>query len=232
MFDKNDLPHELILLTTRRKLRLRNAFNNNMSTDLKLSKAQFGGFLASLLSKLVVLLMKVAIPLVKNVLGPLGIIGAASAIDTGIQKKIDGSGRPLSTTLVISIKEMKDMMNILQALEYSNIFLKGVTKTNKNETKEQKRGLLTMLLGTLGASLLGNMLAGKGIVTAGYWNKKGTEMLRACYGSKKNILITPHPLTNFEIQKYCQNETRFKGVFSRDNLPNKTKDGAYIISLE
>ena len=175
MFDKNDLPHELILLTTRRKLKLRNAFNNNMSTDLKLSKAQFGGFLASLLSKLVVLLMKVAIPLVKNVLGPLGIIGAASAIDTGIQKKIDGSGCPLSTTLVISIKEMKDMMNILQALEYSNIFLKGVTKTNKNETKEQKRGLLTMLLGTLGASLLGNMLAGKGVVRAVTLNKKEKE---------------------------------------------------------
>ena len=175
MFDKNDLPHELILLTTRRKLRLRNAFNNNMSTDLKLSKAQFGGFLASLLSKLVVLLMKVAIPLVKNVLGPLGIIGAASAIDTGIQKRIDGSGRPLSTTLVISIKEMKDIMNILQALEYSNIFLKGVAKTNKNETKEQKRGLLTMLLGTLGASLLGNMLAGKGVVRAVTLNKKEKE---------------------------------------------------------
>ena len=184
MFDKNDLPHELILLTTRRKLRVRNAFNDNMSTDLKLSKAQFGGFLASLLSKLVVLLMKVAIPLVKNALGPLGIIGAASAIDTGIQKKIDGSGRSLSTTLVISIKEMKDMMNILQALEYSNIFLKGVTKTNKNETKEQKRGLLSMLLGTLGASLLGNMLAGKGVVRAVTLNKKGKGILRA--GMEKN----------------------------------------------
>ena len=165
----------------------------------------------------------------KNILAPLGIIAVASSIDAGIQKKIHGSG---TTTLIISNEEMNVIMKIVQALKDSNILLKGVTKTIKNETKEQEGGFLGMLLGTLGASLLGNMLAGKGIVRTGYWNKKGTEMLRACYGSKKNILIQPHPLTNFEIQKYCQNETRFNGVFSRDNLPNKTKDGAYIISLE
>ena len=92
MFDGNDLPHEL-LLTTRQKTKLRNAFNNNMSTDLKLSKAQIskiiqsGGFLESLLSKLAGPLMKVTIPLAKNVLAPLGIRVAASSIDAGIQKK-------------------------------------------------------------------------------------------------------------------------------------------------
>ena len=91
MFNGNHLPHEL-LLTTRQK-KLRNALNNNMSTDLKLSKAQIskiiqsGGFLGSLLSKLAGPLMKVAIPLAKNVLAPLGITAAASAIDAGIQKK-------------------------------------------------------------------------------------------------------------------------------------------------
>ena len=91
MFDGNNLPHEL-LLTTRQKTKLRNAFNNNMSTDIKLSKAQTtkiiqsGGFLGSLLSKLDVPLMKVAVPLAKNVLAPLGITAAASAIDAGIQK--------------------------------------------------------------------------------------------------------------------------------------------------
>ena len=100
----NGLPHEL-LLTTRQKIKLRNAFNNNMSTDLKLSKAQIskiiqsGGFLGSLLSKLAGPLMKVAILLAKNVLAPLEITAAASAIDAGIQKKIYGSGR---TTLIIS----------------------------------------------------------------------------------------------------------------------------------
>ena len=92
MFNGNSLPHGL-LLTTRQKTKVRNAFNNNMSTDLKLSKAQIskiiqsGGFLGSLLSKLAGPLMKVAIPLAKNVLAPLGITAAASAIDAGIQKK-------------------------------------------------------------------------------------------------------------------------------------------------
>ena len=90
-FNGNDLPHEL-LLTTRQKTKLRNAFNN-MSTDLKLSKVQIskiiqsGEFLGSLLSKLVGPLMKVAIPLAKNVLSPLGVTAAASANDAGIQKK-------------------------------------------------------------------------------------------------------------------------------------------------
>ena len=82
----NDLPHEL-LLTTRQKTKLRNAFNNNMSTDLKLPKVpiskiiQSGGSLGSLLSKLASPLMKVAIPLAKNILAPLAITDAASAID-------------------------------------------------------------------------------------------------------------------------------------------------------
>ena len=82
---------------------------------------------------------------------------------------------------------MNDIMKIVQALEYSNISLERVTKRIKNETKEQKGGFLSMLLGTLGASLLGNMLAGKGIVRAGYGNKKGKGILRAGYGSKKNF---------------------------------------------
>ena len=138
MFNGNDLPHEL-LLTTRQKAKLRNAFNNNMSTDLKLSKAQIskiiqsGGFLGSLLSKLAGLLMKVAIPLAKNILAALEITAAASAIDAGIQKKIHGSRK---TTLRFSNEEVNDIMKIIQALEDSNIFLKGVTKTIKNEIKE------------------------------------------------------------------------------------------------
>ena len=149
-----------------------------MSTDIKLSKVQIskiiqsGGFLGSLLSKLAGPLMKVAIPLAKNVLAPLGITAAAS-IDAGIQKKIHGFG---TTTLIISNEEMNDIMKIVQALEDSNILLKGVTKTIKNETKEQKGGFLSMLLGTLGASLLGNLLARKGIVRAGSGSKKEKEL--------------------------------------------------------
>ena len=106
--------------------------------------------------------------MVKNVLTPLGITVATSAIDAGIQKKINSSG---TTTLTISNEEMNDIMKIVKALEDSNILLKGVTKTIKIETKERKRGFLGMLLGTLGASLLLNMLAGRGIVRAGYRNK-------------------------------------------------------------
>ena len=125
---------------------------------------QSGGFLGSLLIKLVGPLMKVAIPLAKNVLAPSAITVAASAIDTGIQKKIHGSG---TTMLIISNEEIDNRMKIVQSLEDSDIFLKGVTKAIKNETKEQKGGFLSMLLGTLGASVLGNLLAGKRIVRAG-----------------------------------------------------------------
>ena len=84
------------------KTKLKNAFNNNISTDLKFSKAQIseiiqsGGFLGSLLGKLAGLLMKVAGLLAKNILAPLRITAAASAIDAAIQKKIHGSGRPSS----------------------------------------------------------------------------------------------------------------------------------------
>ena len=168
MFDGNDLPHELLLKTRQKTKKLRNTFNvftYNMSTELKLSKAQIskiiqsGGFLGSLLSKLAGPLMKVAIPLTKNVLAPLEITAATSAIDAGIQKKIHGSG---TTTLIISNEEMNDIMKIVQALEDSNILLKGVTKTIKNETKEQKRGFLSMLLGTLGASFVRKVISRKG----------------------------------------------------------------------
>ena len=91
MSNGNNLSHES-LLTTRQKTKVRNAFNNNMPTDLKLSKVpiskiiQSGGFLGSLLSKIDGPLMKIAVPLAKNVLAPLGITTAASAIDTGSQK--------------------------------------------------------------------------------------------------------------------------------------------------
>ena len=225
MLDGNYLPHEL-LLTTRQKTKIRNAFENNMSTDIKLSKTQIskiiqsGGSLGSLLSKIAGPLMKVAVPLAKKILTLLGITAAASAIDGSIQKKIHGSE---TTTLIIANEEVIGRMKIVQALEDSNILLKGVTKTIKNETKEQKAGFLSMLLGTLGASL-----SGKGTV------RTGEGMLRVGYGSsiKKKALIPPHPLTNFKIQEYHENKPRFNGVYSRDNLPKTIKNGAYVINLD
>ena len=81
------------------------------------------------------LLMKIAVPFANDVLAPVGITAAASALDAGIQKKVHGSG---TTTLIISNEEMNDIMKIVQALEDSNILLKGETKTVKDETKEQK----------------------------------------------------------------------------------------------
>ena len=113
--------------------------------------------------------MKVAL-LAKNILVPLEKTEDATTIDAGIQKKIHGSGRPSSTNLIISNKEMNDRMKIVQVLEDSNILLKGGTKTTKNETKEQKRGFLSMLLGILGTNFWGNLLSGKGIVKAGSGN--------------------------------------------------------------
>ena len=117
--------------------------------------------------------MKVVVPLAKNILVPLGVKAAASAIDAGIQKKIHGSG---TTTLIISNEKINGIMKIVQALEDSNILLKGVTKTVENETKEQNGGCLIMLLGTLWASLLEKSLARKGIVRVGSGNKNGKEL--------------------------------------------------------
>ena len=79
---------------------------------------------------------------------------------------------------------MNDTIKIIQTLEGSNILLKGVTKTIINKTKEQKGGFLSILLGTLGASLLGNLLPGKGIVRAGS-AKKGKGIVRGGWGNKK-----------------------------------------------
>ena len=115
MFKGSNLPHEL-LLTTRQKRKLRNASKNNMSTDIKLSKTQIakiiqsGGFLGSLLSKMTGPLMKVAVPLAKNILAPLGVTAAASPIVGGIQK-IHGSGVKL---LKIQISYGKESLKQLK----------------------------------------------------------------------------------------------------------------------
>ena len=187
-FNKDKHPHELLLTTSiRQNTKSKNAINNNLTTDIKLSKAQIKkliqseGFLGKLLSKLAGPLMKVALPLAKNVLAPLGLTAAMSAIDAGIQKKIHGSG----VKLIIEQEDMNDILKIIEALENSGILLIGVSKTIENETKEQRGGFLSMLLGTLGASLLGNLLTGgKGIIRA------GDVIVRAGSGSKKTPKFT------------------------------------------
>ena len=139
-----------------------------------------------------------------------------SAVGGSIQKKIHGSG----VKLIIEQEDMNDIIKIIEALENSGILLKGVTKTVENETKEQRGGVLSMLFGTLGASLLRNLLTGgKGIVRA------GDGIVRAGEGSKKilNSLVPFHLLTNIEISEYYASESRFNGVYSRNNLPKITK---------
>ena len=154
--DNTNFPHEL-LLTNRQVANIRKAFANHSSIDIKLSKTQLskmiqsGGFLGNLLGKLAGPLMKVAVPLAKNVLAPLGISAAMSAIDGSIKKKMLGSGM---TTLIISNDEMIDILKIVKCLENSGLLLKGVSEAIQHEAKEQRGGFLSMLLGTLGASLL------------------------------------------------------------------------------
>ena len=183
--DNTNVPHEL-LLTNKQVANIRKAFANHSSIDIKLSKTQLskmtqsGGFLGNLLGKLAGPLMKVAMPLAKNVLAPLGLSAAMSAIDGSIKKKMLGSG---TTILIISNDEMDDILKIVKSLENSGVLLKGVSETIQHEAKEQRRGFLSMLLGTLGASLLGDILSkglsGKGVIRA------GEVTIRAGYGSKK-----------------------------------------------
>ena len=192
--DNTNFPHEL-LLTNKQVANIRKAFAKNTSTDIKLSKTQLskmiqsGGFLGRLLGPLLktgLPLMKSVIKtLAKSVLIPLGLT-AASAADAGIHKKILGSGHNNNTTLIISNDETDDILKTIKSLEDSGVLLKGVSKIIQYEAKEQRGGFLSMLLDTLGASLLGDILSkglfGKGVIRAG----EGT--IRAGYGSKKASL--------------------------------------------
>ena len=190
--DETNFPHKL-LLTNRKVSNLCKAFPNHLSFDIKLSKTQLsrmiqlGGFLGRLLGPLLkagLRLIKNAIkPLVKSLLIPLGLATAASAADAGIHKKILGSRFPSSsashnTTLIISNDKMKYIIKIEKTLEDSGLLLKCVSETVQNEAREQKGGFLSMLLVTLGASLLGNILAAKGI------NRTGEGVVRAGYGRR------------------------------------------------
>ena len=156
--DQTNFPHKL-LLRDRQVYNIRKAFSNNSSVDIKISKThlskmiQSGGFLGRLLGPLLKtglsLIKNVITPLAESVLIPLGLTAGASAADAGIHKKILGSG---NTTLIISNKDMEDLIKIVKSLEDSGLLLKKVNESVQNEIKEQKGGLLSTLLGTLGAS--------------------------------------------------------------------------------
>ena len=169
--DQTNFPHEL-LLTDRQVSSIRKAFANNSSVDIKFSKTQLskmiqsGGFLSKLLGPL----LKTGLPLIKNVITPLARsvlipleLTAAAAADAGIHY-ILGSG---NTTLIISNKDMEDLIKIVKSPEDSGLLLKRVTESVQNEVKEQKGGFISTLLGTLASSSLGSLLTGKGIHRAG-----------------------------------------------------------------
>ena len=158
-----------------------------------------GGFLGRLLGPLLkaglTLIKNVIKSLAENVLIPLGLTAAASAADAGIHKKTLGSGPHSSssashnTTLIISNNEMEDIIKIVKSLEDSGLLLKGVTETVQNEVKEQKGGFFSMLLGTLGASLLGNISTGKGAIATSQGrgiNRAGEGIVRTGYGNNNN----------------------------------------------
>ena len=189
--NETNFPHKL-LLTNRQISNLRKAFANHLSADINLSKTQFskmiqsGGFLERLLG----FLLKTGLPLIKNVIKPLGtgvliplgLTAAASAADAGIHKKILGSG---NTTLIISNDEIHDIIKIRKSLEDSGLLLKGVTETVQNEVKEQKGGFFSALLGTLGASFLGDLLMGEGVIATN--QRRGIYRAGKCKGKGKGI---------------------------------------------
>ena len=187
--DETNFPDKL-LLTNRQVANICRAFAKHTSTNIKLSKTQLSKMIQSgrFLGRLLGPLLRTGLPLMKsviqtlteNVLIPLGLTTLASAGDSGIHKKILGSGH--NATLIISNNEMGDILKIVKSLEDSGILLQQVSKTIQNEAKEQKQGFLSMLFGTLGASLLGNMLARKGVIRAG----EGTA--RAGYGFKRSLI--------------------------------------------
>ena len=183
--DETNFPHEL-LLTGRQVSSIRKAFSNNSSVDIKFSKTQLSKMIQSgeFLGKLLGSLLKTELPLIKNVITswaksvliPLGLTAAAAAAaDAEILKKTLGSGG--HTTLIISNKDIEDLIKIVKSLEDFVLLLKGVTESAQNEVKEKKGGSLSTWLGTLGASLLGSLLAGKGI------NRAGEGIVRAREGN-------------------------------------------------
>ena len=200
-------------MTNRQVSNLRKAFAKNTSTDIKLSKTQLskfvqsGGFLGRLLGPLLTtglpLMKSVIKSLAKSVLLPLELTAAASTADAGIHKKILGSGHNNNTTLIISNDEMYDFLKMVKYLEDSGALLKGVSETIQNEAKDKKGGFLSMLLDTLGAFLLGDILtknlSGKGKIRAGEGKiKAGKGTIRVGYGSKRSSLKKFGPTTSFK----------------------------------
>ena len=156
-------------------------------------------------------------------------------------KKSEGSR---NTTLIISNDEMGDIVKIVKSLEDLDLLLKGVSETIQNDTKKQREGFFSYVIRHLGCKFIRNTFVRKGVIrardsviakTKARSKRQGKGIVRAVCDSrslKKNeFLMPPHPLTNFEIKKYYQNEPKLNRVNSRDNLP-KIKIGEYVINCD
>ena len=171
--DENNFRHKL-LLTNTQVSKFRKTFANGSSANIKLSKTQLHkmGQTGRFLGKLLLPLLKTGLPLIENILKPLAksvliplkLTAVASATDAVIHKKMFGS---VNTTLIISNEEMNDVMKIINAIEEYGLLIKGVSETIKNKAKEENGEFLRILIGILGASLLGNLLIGKGTIGVG-----------------------------------------------------------------
>ena len=167
-----------MLLTNTQVSKIRKAFANGSLANIKLSKPQLRkieqsrGFLGRLLGPLLKtglpLIGNILKPLAKSVLIPLVLTAAAPATDAAIHKKMFGSG---FTTSINSNEEMNDIIKIIKSLEESGLLLNIFSETVKNEAKERRGRFLGILLGTLGASLLGNLLTGKGAIATSKGHK-------------------------------------------------------------
>ena len=169
-----------MLLINTQVSKLGKAFANNSSANMKLSKPQSHkiGQLEEFLGRLLGPLPKTGLPLMKHVLKPLTksvlilleLTKAASSTDAATHKKMFRSGTTIS---IISSDEMNAIIKIVKSLEESGLLIKSLSEAIENKAKEQKDGFFRMLLGTLGASLLGNLLIGKDAI------REGEDVIRA-----------------------------------------------------
>ena len=157
MLTNNELK---VIIKVIRSLENREILMKGTTRNINIQKGEIFNFLAPLMKVGLPLMKNIFIPLAKIVLVPLGLTASASATDAAIQKNIFAS----ETTPIISDEEMYDIMKIVKSLEESGLLIKGVSETIKNESREQKGKFIGMLLDTLAASFLGSALAGKGVI--------------------------------------------------------------------
>ena len=233
--DETNFPHKLLLTIRQVENLGKAFANKSSTafklSKTQLSKmAQSGAFLGRLLSPLLKtglpLIKNIIKPLAKSVLIPLGLTAAAAAADAGIHKKILGSGRrhsfssaPKTTTQIISNDKMKDIIEAIKSLKDSGLLLKGVTETIQNEAKEQKGGFLSILITWyIGCKFIRKYFSRKKNKYSQRRSDSEETRSRNCKSwllkqkslknnneRQKEFLMLPHPLTNFEIQKYNQN---------------------------